>query len=142
MPDSLNLKKNGVNRDNFIKIVLVIGVILILGSFLNDLFGIFGPHLEMRKNLNELKKSLSEAKSNIDYSRLQLDSIVKEINTCNMFIDSVKLRVELIDRSLIKESEEFVRASREQKAKLENMRDSLRKVLNENKIGIPTVVDP
>jgi hypothetical protein len=25
MPDSLNLKKNGVNRDNFIKIVLVIG---------------------------------------------------------------------------------------------------------------------
>lgn len=138
----LDLIRNGFNSDTFTKTVLVIGVVLVMGSFLTNLFGIFGPYLEMRRNINELKKTLSEAKSNIDSSRVQLDSIVTNINICNKYIDSVKLRVELVDRYLVKRSDEYKRATMEQRSELQKMEDSLRKLLNENKIGIPEVVNP
>lgn len=142
MPNSEDLVKKEVNSDSFIKKVLIIGVVLVLGSFVTNLFSIFGPYLEMRKNLNEMKKTLSEAKSNIESSRVQLDSIVTNINTYNRFIDSVKLRVELIDRSLTLKSINFTQATIKHKLELQKMEDSLRNLLKENKFGIPDVVDP
>lgn len=142
MPNSEDLVKKEVNSDSFIKKVLIIGVVLVLGSFVTNLFGIFGPYLEMRKNLNEMKKTLSEAKSNIESSRVQLDSIVTNITTYNRFIDSVKLRVELIDRSLTLKSISFTQATNKHKLELQKMEDRLRNLLNENKFGIPDVVDP
>jgi hypothetical protein len=67
---------------------------------------------------------------------------VTNINICNKYIDSVKLRVELVDRYLVKRSDEYKRATMEQRSELQKMEDSLRKLLNENKIGIPEVVNP
>jgi hypothetical protein len=137
-----DLFKNGVQSDTLTKIAIVFGVVFVIGSFLINLVGILGPFLEMHKNLNEMKITLGTAKSNIDSSRLQLDSIVKNINNCNRYIDSVKTRVELIDHALIKKSIEFTQITKEQKNELQEKDDSLRAIFKENDFGLPEEANP
>jgi len=86
-----------MSGEKMFKVILMCAMVFLVGTFGMNVFSVFGPYMQMRKDIKQINKSLDTAANSIVISKTKLDSLSKLLQECNEYINNVKKQVNIID---------------------------------------------
>jgi septal ring factor EnvC (AmiA/AmiB activator) len=114
-----------MSGEKMFKIILICAMVFLVGTFGMNVFSVFGPSMQMRKDIKQINKSLDTAANSIVISKTKLDSLSKLLQECNEYINNVKKQVNIIDARQQLENNNFKILDAGLRKRLKTVIDSL-----------------